>query len=154
MASNLPTDDLLIYRAMIEDNGSPKLGSTATTLGVRQGKDIEVDEDGNVHPTDFAPHGKNGVSCSPVLDQLPPFALPGKWGGSHKKTEVWKINVKDLGLDLIAQQDGPQHISIGPSRTMTFAEFEQSVQATASTWEKVVWKSVLNDKDESKNGIS
>lgn len=136
MASTLP-DQQSIYRAMVEDEGRPKLGSTATTLGVRKGKDIEVDSDGDVHPPDFSKGGKNGVSCSPTIEQLPPFALPLRHGGSHKKTEVWKIKIEDLGADLIAQQDGPNHVSIGPSQTMTFEEFEQAIQATAGAWQQV-----------------
>jgi hypothetical protein len=137
MASHLP-DNQPIYRAMVEEDGSPKLGSTATTLGIRQGKDIDVDSQGNVHIPDFTSRGKNGMSCSPSPEQLPPFALPIQWGGSHRKTEVWRIDAKDLGPDLIAQQDGPSHISIGPSRSMTIEEYEQAIQSTAGAWQKIV----------------
>jgi hypothetical protein len=126
-----------IYRAMADDGGRPKLGTTATSLGVRKGKDIDPDAGGMVAPPSQQSAGKNGVSCSPKALALPRFALPALWGGPNQKTKVWKISESDLGPDLIAIRDGPQHISIAPARPMTFDEYVAAVQATVSKWVSV-----------------
>jgi hypothetical protein len=65
-----------LYRAMAEKRGLPKLGSSATTLGVRKGKDIDVDVAGNVWRPDFSRGARNGVSCAPTVADLPEFAIP------------------------------------------------------------------------------
>jgi hypothetical protein len=130
-------DDQGIFRAMVEENGMPKLGTTATTLGVRKGKDIETDANGMVHTPAFQSRGKNGVSCAPTINDLPSFALAVEWGGTHKMTAVWRIAEEDLGPDLVAQQDGPAHISIAPARSMAYDEYVKTIQATASKWVKV-----------------
>lgn len=126
-----------IYRAMLEVNGRPKLGNSASTLGVRLGTDIEADSNNLVHPPAYVPHGKNGLSCAPAISLLPRFILPVKWGGTNKKTEVWRIDEQDLGSDLVAKQDAPDHISIGPATSMTYDEFTAAIGATASRWVKV-----------------
>jgi hypothetical protein len=68
---------------------------------------------------------------------LPDFILPVKLGGTNRKTEVWQISEQDLGPDLIAQQDAPDHISIGPARSMTYDEFAAAIAATAPHWVKI-----------------
>lgn len=128
-----------LYRAMIEEDGMPKLGASATTLGVRIGKDIETD-DGYVHLPDFQRDQKNGVSCSPSVSDLPAFAIPVEWGGRNTRVQVWKIRVEDLGRQLTAEQDGQTHISVGPARTMTFDAYVQAIQSTAPKWELVAAK--------------
>jgi hypothetical protein len=122
---------------MVEVNGQPKLGSSVTTLGIRLGKDIEIDAQGMVQRPAFQRGKKNGLSCAPTIRQLPRLFLPHEWGGSHSKTKVWRISEADLGQDLIAKQDAPNHVSIGPANAMTFAMFETLVQATASKWVKM-----------------
>jgi hypothetical protein len=130
-----------VFRAMIEDNGSPMLGASATKLGIRNGKDIVADQAGLVHRPTFHPRGKNGLSCSRTVASLPPFALPMEWGGLNDKTVVWKIDEGDLGTDLIAQDDAlpglNRHISIGPAMTMTFDEFVFAIESTRPKWRKV-----------------
>ena len=123
---------------MIERAGRPKLGTSATTLGVRLGKDIEVDPMGMVHRPSFASDGKNGISCAPSLKDLPPFVLPLRWGGMNRRTIVWRIESDQLSDDLVAMQDGPTHISIGPARSMPYDDFVAAVQSTASLWVQVV----------------
>lgn len=127
---------------MQEDkDGFPKLGDTATTLGVRFGRDILVDSAGCVHRPAFVPGEPNGLSCAPLIPSLPPFVLPLAWGGVNKKTGVWSIEDTDLGVDLIAQEDSGtgvrRHLSIGPSRTMAAVDFEAAIQATRLKWRKV-----------------
>ena len=71
-------DDLgeVIYRAMLEENGMPKLENAATTLGIRKGKDIIPDPADMVHLPNFQPSEPNGLSCGSSIKDLPRFALP------------------------------------------------------------------------------
>lgn len=122
---------------MLEDNGRPKLGQTATTLGIRERYDIETDSLGMVHPSAFTPGGKNGLSCAPEIHYLPPFALPIEWGGRHQHTKVWKLRKTDLSQELVSAQDGPTHVSIGPAQTMSFQQYANAIANTAAMWVKV-----------------
>jgi hypothetical protein len=126
--------DEFIYRAMLEENGHPRAGQTATTLGIRKGYDIEADPAGMVHRPLFSPGGKNGLSCAFAIADLPPFARPIQWGGQHKLTRVWKIQVADLPNEVVAEQDGPHHVLIGPARSMTFHEYSIAIASTATMW--------------------
>ncbi len=130
-----------IYRAMVEESGMPKLGSSATLLGVRKGKDIVPDQSNAVHRPAFQPGGKNGLSCAATINSLPPFTLPLEWGGSNRKTVVWKIEETDLPIELIAGDDfipgRNQHISIGPATTMEYDEYVLAIEATRILWKKV-----------------
>jgi hypothetical protein len=130
-----------IYRAMAEDRGMPRLGASATSLGIRKDKDIVPDQAGLVHRPTFHPGGANGLSCAPDVQLLPRFALPVEWGGLNRHTRVWRIAESDLGPDLAAQEDttpgGRRHISIGPARTMSFDEFVKAIEATRPKWQKV-----------------
>lgn len=109
-----------IYPAMIEDkDGIPMLGLTSLKLGVRMGIDIVPDQTGMEYRPAFWPDEPNGLSCSPTIQDLPAFALPVEWGGTNRKTVVWRIEASDLGAELVAQEDTfPQrkgrHISVGP----------------------------------------
>ena len=92
-----------IYRAMMEENGMPKLGASATTLGIRIGKDIIPDHAGMVHRPTFQPGMANGLSCSPTIQELPRYALPVECGGMNNNTVVWAIAVQDNGSGMIAR---------------------------------------------------
>lgn len=133
-----------IYRAMIEENGMPKLAASATGLGIRKGKDIIADHADQVHLPAFQPGGKNGLSCSRTIESLPDFALPVEWGGVNPRTVVWRIDETDLGAELIAQDDAVpgknRHVSIGPATTRTFDDFVRAIEATR-TKRKRVFKS-------------
>jgi hypothetical protein len=130
-----------IYRAMIEENGMPRLGSSATTLGIRSGKDIMTDQSGMVHRPSFQPGTANGLSCAPSIQDLPRFVLPVEWGGRNQRTSLWRIDESDLGPDLVAQEDSlpgrPRHISVGPARTMAWGAYLSLVEATQAKWKKV-----------------
>jgi hypothetical protein len=130
---------------MAEEDGMPKLGSSATTLGVRPGIDIEVDDAGIVHRPDFKNQKKNGTSASPSVAALPDFALLPEFGGTNRKSRIWRIKTDDLGPDLIAEQDGHSHISIGPSRTMSYGDFVKAIQDSAPHWEVVTPDLEQND---------
>ena len=133
-----------IYRAMVvAQDGMPVLGLAALKLGVRRGIDIIPDQKGMVYRPAFRPGEPNGLSCSPIVLDIPVFALPVEWGGSNSKTVVWRIELCDLGGDLVAQEDTvPQskgrHVSVGPSGPMHFDDYLRAVQATRSGWRKVI----------------
>jgi hypothetical protein len=126
---------------MVEENGMPKLGASAKTLGIRRGKDIEPDASGEVQQPAFRPQEKNGLSCSATLEALPLYLLPVAWGGSNKWTVVWRIEQADLPTDLVAGDDSlpgtDRHISIGPGVTMDYNEFVRAIEATRPLWTKV-----------------
>ncbi len=132
-----------IYRAMVEDvDGMPKLGPAALTLGIRRGKDVVPDTAGLVHRPHFRPGEPKGLSCAPTIPELPHFSLPVEWGGTNRKTSVWKIEASDLGLDLVAGEDTEpgatnRHISIGPSRTMRYDVYVTAIEATRARWRKI-----------------
>src|SRR5205807_2049525 len=65
-----------IFRAMVEENGMPKLGAAAILLGIRIGVDIAPDAAGEVHRPAFRPSEKNGLSCAATIESLPRFSLP------------------------------------------------------------------------------
>lgn len=131
-----------IYRAMIEENGMPRLAASATALGIRRGKDIVADPADRVHRPAFHPGGKSGLSCSRTIASLPDFALPVEWGGLNPKTVVWQIEEKDLGTELLAQDDAipgkNRHVSIGPATTMAYDDFVRAIEATRAKWKKVL----------------
>jgi hypothetical protein len=132
-----------IYRAMVEeDDGMPKLGPVAIKLGIRRGKDIVPDSAGLVHRPAFRYDEPNGLSCVPTIQELPRFSLPVEWGGTNRKTSVWKIEASDLGPDLVAGEDTEpgatdRHISIGPSRTMPYDYYQKAIEATRASWRKI-----------------
>jgi hypothetical protein len=128
---------LVLYRAMLEENGLPKLGSSATRLGVRRDKDIAVDANGMVHAPSPGSDRLNGMSASTEMRFLPYFAMPQKVGGGHPKTEIWAIAEDQLGPDLAAVNDRPHHISVGPKRTMLFEDYVRAIELTVGTWVKV-----------------
>ena len=128
---------------MIEDaDGLPMLGLVAIKLGVRPGIDIIPDLKGLVYRPSFRPGDPNGRSCSPTIGDLPAFALPLEWGGPNPKTVVWRIEVAELGPELLAQEDTPLHrkgrlISVGPSGPMLCDEYIRAILATRSRWTKI-----------------
>jgi hypothetical protein len=74
-----------IFRAMEEENGLPKLGTTATTLGIRKGKDIIVDINGQVHRPTFLPGGTNGLSARQLSMNCLPLCFRSAWEGRTKR---------------------------------------------------------------------
>ena len=126
-----------IFRAMVEDNGMPKLGTSATTLGIRKGRDIVPDAAGMVHRPQFIPGQPNGLSCADSIQGIPQIVCPAAWGGRHHSTLMWKISVGDLGSELTAGKDGSTHVSVGPSMSMPFDEFVRAIQSTRPKWHKV-----------------
>jgi hypothetical protein len=137
-----------LYRAMADDQGRPKLGSSATTLGVRKGKDIDIDDTGEVSLPDFSRGARNGMSCAPTVADLPDFSLPEAWGGANRRSRIWRIPPAKLGPELVAGVDKPGHVSIGPAYRISFAEFVAAIERTAEFWELVTLQSETRDESE------
>ena len=130
-----------IYRAMVEEDGMPKLGSAAVLLGIRIGVDITPDAAGQVHRPVFQPGARNGLSCAATIESLPRFTKPVEWGGLHKRTVIWRIDATDLATELVVGDDSMagrnRHLSIGPSVTMDYDDFVHTIEATRALWKKV-----------------
>jgi len=67
-----------VFRGMTEEDGMPKTGNTARSLGVRPQVDISVDSNGMVH------RGDGGMSTSPNAELLPVHRKPAVFGGTGK----------------------------------------------------------------------
>ena len=119
-----------IFRSMLENSGMPQIGDSARGLGVRPGVDIPVDANGMVRP------GTGGMSVSPSPESLPPHRRPPGLGGTGKDS-VWQMNTNNLGSDLRLVPDSPTHGTIQPSRKMTLAEYQNALNDTVGSWEKV-----------------
>lgn len=115
---------------MMEDDGKPKVGESARTLGVRPDVDIPVDANGIVHPN------TGGMSVSPSPDALPTHRKPLEFGGTGKDP-IWTINTNDLGADLTYVPDSPGHGTIQPTKPMSFEDYQKALADTNINWEKV-----------------
>jgi hypothetical protein len=118
----------MLYRAMREDpGGSPMVGPTARTLGVRPHVDIPVAA-GQVRPY------TGGMSVAPDRpENLHPLRCPAAYGGRGKDS-VWYIRVDRLGADLQFRQDSPTHGLIEPARDMSWNDFQKSLERTKPFW--------------------
>jgi hypothetical protein len=150
----------LYYRGMAEENGKPKVGRSARSLGVRPGIDIDVeqmprnrlDENGYlrseidqnyteqlINTNQFvtvAIKNKKGMSTSLSIEDLPPFRKPDRFGGKGKDP-LWQIEDSKITGDLEAVQDSPTHVSIRPRITMLLEKYEAALANTQNDWEKV-----------------
>lgn len=127
-----------IYRGMEEENGMPKVGSSAKLLGVRVPPNPKPDVQPNANgliPT-LTQKNPQGMSCAPRIEDLPRHRRPVHWDGKQKSPtfQVWKIAEEDPDPDLAIVQDSPSHITIGPSGDMTADELQAALAATQSKW--------------------
>jgi len=131
-----------IYRGMQEEKGLPKIGDSPKKLGVRlppnPKADIQPDANGFVYPPSATSSG--GMSCAPRIQKLPAHRRPVAWNGTVMAVsfKVWGIDEDDLGPDLLAFRDSPNHITIGPARKMPIQQFQAALEATQSKWKEVV----------------
>src|SRR5689334_12009651 len=77
----------LVFRVMKKDiDGLPVVAPSSSTLGVRKGIDIDVDDQGNV----IVNH--KGMSVSPTWRQISIFRIPRRLGGQgSNKTYCFKF---------------------------------------------------------------
>lgn len=128
-------DDETLYRAMTpDDDGAPRLGASARTLGVRPLIDVPGDA------SDFVEPGTGGMSLSiETPDNLPSHRRPPAFGGTGADP-IFAINATDLGSDLRwrTDTDGPLgHGFVEPVRRMTFSDFQDALWASRARWRRV-----------------
>ncbi|MEW6493288.1 MAG: hypothetical protein AB1589_12400 [Cyanobacteriota bacterium] len=139
---------------MMEDNGKPKIGRCPRLLGVRVGRDIDVeqmprgwlDEKGYLLPSEdrvnsgeqveVAIRNNKGMSTSLSIEGLPIFRKPPAFGGMGKDP-LWQIDDSKIVGDIEAVQDSPTHVSIMPRTTMLLEKYETALANTREDWEKV-----------------
>ncbi len=113
------------------DDGLPKTGASARTLGARANIDIPVNEDETVDPE------MDGMSVSPTPpENLPPIRRPPEYGGVGKDP-VWQLDTDELPEELVYRPDpdAPErHGFIEPSRRMPFEEYQRAIHATRILW--------------------
>ena len=130
-----------VYRVMQEENGKPKLGSSATTLGVRVPGDIEPDGNGNVHP------GTGGMSVSPSLSALPAILVPkrlkdqvpaARGSDGHR---VWSLGEGVFvaapvapGLVLRPDPHDRRHGFVEPGIIMPLESYREVIDDTRDSW--------------------
>ena len=120
------------HRGMTEEAGSPRLGETARSLGVRLGTDIAVSPGGLVVP------GAGGMSVAPKTPMnLPVHRRPRLLLGTGRDP-VWGIHESALGSLLIFHQDSPTHGNIEPALPMPFDNFQKAISELRQNWLKVV----------------
>jgi hypothetical protein len=123
---------------MTESGCLPVVGDSKKKLGVvvapATSPDVTPDENGNVHPPTAAE--SHGMSTAVSIQALPAFRRPTEWGGTETSAsfKVWAIDTDNLGSDLVALQDSSTHVTIGPARVMSLAEYRAALAATQSKW--------------------
>ena len=147
---------VLLYRAMREENGKPKIGRSPRLLGVRLGIDIDVeqmpknwlDQQGYSRPSlersspgggeliDVVSRNDKGMSTSLSIETLPAFRKPPDFGGTGKDP-LWQIDDSRMIGDIEAVQDSPTHVSIMPRKSMSLEKYEIALANTKIYWEKV-----------------
>jgi hypothetical protein len=116
-----------------EDDGLPLVAPKSDALGVRPGKDIDVDQ-GNALSND------KGMSVRPSLKDMPPARIPRRLGGQgSNKGAVFVFGsgpfqqaVIAHGLELLP--DSLTHGVIRPVSTVPLTEYEAALAATRPDW--------------------
>jgi hypothetical protein len=127
-------------RIMAAEGGVPKVGETATTLGVRAA-DIEADDKGQV-----GSDGTQGMSVRPNLAAYPATFLPKRlrekgWpnAAGSNNGRVFRLGegafVKaNVGDHLVLVPDGEAHGVIAPSHVMQLDDYRKAIVATRESW--------------------
>lgn len=112
----------------------PKTGETSSTLGVREGYDVDPDEEGLVRPDE------GGLSVTPDdWGHLPGRRIPRELGGTGRQI-LFALDTEKLGPRLRFRRDPDNPVGHGfiePARTMSFEEYRAAIHATAALWERV-----------------
>jgi hypothetical protein len=124
-----------VLRAMkAAEDGLPKIGASARTLGARCNIDIPVNEDGFVEPE------TDGMSVSPPPpDNLPYYRRPPEFGGTGKDP-VWEMDTNALPVELRYRPDPDnpeEHGFIEPWHRMPFEEYQRAIHGLRSLWTRM-----------------
>jgi hypothetical protein len=110
------------------EDGFPRTGASNKMLGARPNADIEVDEEGHVHPVG------EGMSVAPDdPNTLLHYRRPAEFGGTGREP-VWVIDSADLGGDLEYLQDSSTHGVVAPMTEMTFEAYQEAIFETREFW--------------------
>lgn len=127
-----------MFRIMKKDaDDKPVIGQTATTLGIRSGKDIDLDAAGHVVLND------KGMSVNPEWRVASLFLIPKRLGtggrGSssyfcfRRGTGPFQQAACGAGLELLP--DSPTHGVVRPAQSVLMAQYEADLHATRLEWE-------------------
>lgn len=130
----------LVFRAMKADNdGRPLLGQSATCLGVRPTKDIDLDDNQQV-----LANGR-GMSVAPSWRQLPVWRIPKRLrdlqegARGSNETACFRFGSGPFatgpfapGLRLV--QDSERHACVAPVAVVPLSDYEASLAATRLDW--------------------
>jgi hypothetical protein len=129
-----------LFRAMKRDQDKPRLGSNATSLGVRVPQDINPDGNGNVWPSG------QGMSVCPTPMDIPMEFFPerkrreyNRPGARGKGTFIWSMGSgpfvpAPIATELQLRPDRPGHGVVEPSYRMTFVAYQQALVDTQIHW--------------------
>jgi len=118
-----------------DDDGMPKVGESATTLGVRA-HEVDLDADGNAIP------GDKGMSVNPRWQDAPLSMIPKRFGTGGRGSDTnfcfcrgegeFKQGPCGPGLELLP--DSPTHGIVRPAALTPRAMFVAALHATRSEW--------------------
>jgi hypothetical protein len=133
----------LIYRSMLIDGNKPKVGGSATTLGVRvppaKDTDILAEADGTVLPK------TGGMSVAPAWRRLPIFRISKRLrdkieGASGSRNAFcWRMGTGPfvpgpIALGLALNVDSEIHGTVEPDSPMPLSEYQGKLAATRDEW--------------------
>src|SRR5215471_8520118 len=122
----------VLFRSMREErHGSPQVGPSGRTLGVRPGHDtLAIRDDELVVP------GTGGMSVSPRDPRnLPEHRRPPSFQGTSRDP-VWRIDEEQLPSSLTYRPDprNVRHGFIEPAAAMTLQEYQHALASTQTCW--------------------
>jgi hypothetical protein len=126
----------LVFRAMKrEADGLPLVAQSASALGVRTGKDIDVDPHGEVIVN------RKGMSVSPSWREISMFRIPKRLGGQgSNNTHCFKMGTGAFqqgqlaaGLELLP--DTLTHGVVRPEKPVPLQQYEGDLAATRADWQ-------------------
>jgi hypothetical protein len=129
----------LIYRTMQKEGDLPKLGRSATTLGVRIPADIAADESGRVSPS------AGGMSVAPAWRFLRAHRIPRRLkhlapdATGSNNIYCWRMGDGAfvdgrLADGLSFRRDTAAHGLVEPATIMPLPTYEAALEATRDQW--------------------
>ena len=126
----------LVFRLMKRDGTLPRVGNTATGLGVRTPKDIDVGGDGMVVLNNKGMSVRPAVKDIP-LDFLPERIDPAGWGENANR--VFRYGEGEFtrcpfaaGLELFP--DAEDHGVVQPIAVVSLQQYRADIVATRPHW--------------------